>query len=63
MISENDFEKVFAKIEELVNDKPVAPYEEGIEITMKSSTQADTKDTGAGTSFDVSDFDKILARH
>ena len=63
MISENDLEKVFAKIEELVNDKPVAPYEEGIEITMKSSTQADTKDTGAGTSFDVSDFDKILARH
>lgn len=63
MISENDFEKVFAKIEELVNDKPVAPYEEGNEITMKSSTQADTKDTGAGTFFDVSVFDEIIDRH
>lgn len=63
MISENDFEKVFAEIEKLVNDKPPTPYEEGIEITMKASTQASTKDTGAGTAFDVSDFDNIFARH
>lgn len=63
MISENDFEKVFAKIEELVNGKLVPYYEEEVEITMKASTQMDTKDTGAGTFFDPSYFDKIIEKY
>lgn len=63
MNSENDFEKVFAEIEEIVNGKPVASYEEGVEITPKASNQENTKDTSAGTSFDISEFDKIIAQH
>lgn len=63
MISENDFAEVFAEIETIVNGKPDVPMEEGIEITQKASTQANTKDTGAGTAFDISDFEEILARH
>lgn len=60
MVSENDFEKVFTEIENIVNGKPFNPYEEGIEITGKVSIQADTKDTSAGTSFDPSELDFIL---
>lgn len=63
MINENDFEKVFTEIGNLVNDKPFNPFEEGIEITRKASTQESTKDTSAGTSFDISDFDNLIAKH
>lgn len=63
MINENDFKTVFAEIENLVNNTAPTPPEEGIKITEKVSTQADTKDTGAGTAFDLSDFDSIIAKH
>lgn len=63
MIDEDDFEKVFTEIEALVNDKTGSPIEEGIEITRKASTQENTRDTGAGTAFDISDFDSIFAKH
>lgn len=63
MINEHDFVEVFAEIEKIVSEKPPTPIEEGIDLTKKASMQASTKDTGAGTSFDVSDFDDILARH
>lgn len=63
MNSESDFEKVFTEIEQLVNDKPPAPYEEGVEITKKASSQESTKDTSAGTSFDISEFDYIIDQH
>ncbi len=63
MINENDFEKVFTEIEEIVNDKPYNPYEEGIEMTKKASLQESTKDTSAGTSFSIHDFDSIFKRH
>lgn len=63
MIRENDFEKVFAQIEQLVNDKPVNPVEEGIELARKASVQTDTKDTSVGTSLDLSDLYSILDRH
>ena len=60
MFNENDFEEVFKEIGKLVNDKPSTPIEEGIEITKMASTQENTKDTGTGTAFDISDFDDIL---
>lgn len=63
MINENDFESVFAEIETLVNETAPTPYEEGLEITEKASIQASTIDTGAGTAFDISDFDSIIAKH
>ena len=63
IINENDFEEVFREIGKLVNDKPLTPFEEGIEITKKASVQANTKDTSIGTSFDPSDFDPIFAKH
>lgn len=63
MIEENDFKEVFSEIEKLVNDKPDITVEEGIEISKKASTQENTRDTGAGTSFDISDFDNIFGRH
>lgn len=63
MLNENDFEKVFMEIGKLINGKPSAPIEEGIEMTKKASTQESTKDTSVGTSFDPSDFDSIFARH
>lgn len=63
MVSENDFLEVFAEIEKIVSEKPPTPIEEGVDLTKKASTQESTKDTGAGTAFDISDFDDILARH
>lgn len=63
MINENDFEEVFKEIGRIVDAKPVIHIEEGIEITKKASLQESTKDTSAGTSFNPSDFDSILARH
>lgn len=64
MISERDFEQVFAKIEELVNDKPDLTVEEGLVQTKMASTMADTTDTGTGTAFDPDDlFGAIIAKH
>lgn len=63
MIDENDFEEVFRKIGQIVGDKPSMSIEEGIEITKKASTQESTRDTSAGTSFNLSDFDNILKKH
>lgn len=63
MNSENDFETVFMEIGKIVNDKPSTPYEEGIEITRKASTQESTKDTGLGTSLGMSCFDDIIAKN
>lgn len=63
MINENDFEEVFREIGKLVNDTPITPIEEGIKITKMVSTQENTKDTSTGTSFDISDFDNIFAKH
>lgn len=63
MITEGDFKKVFSEIEKIVDDKPPNPIEEGIEITKMVSTQTNTKDTGVGTAFNISDFDEILKIH
>lgn len=63
MINENDFEEVFIEIGRIVNDKPLTPYEEGIEITKKASIQEKTKDTSVGTTFDVSVFDSMINAH
>lgn len=53
IMSENDFSKVFAEIEKIVNDTPDTPYEEGVKMTEKASEQATTMDTGVGTSCDA----------
>lgn len=64
MVSERDFEKVFAEIEEIVNDKPDLTIEEGQEQTKMASTMSDTTNTGTGTSFDPSEFfSEIIAKH
>lgn len=64
MIDAEDFESVFSKIEELVNDKPSSPVEEDVVKTKMASTKEETKDTGSGTSFKVEDvIDEILKRH
>lgn len=64
MIGEGDFIKVFEEIEEIVNDKPDNPFEEGIEHTKKASVLASTVDTGSGTTFDPGVFfSDIIARH
>lgn len=53
IMNENDFSKVFAEIEKIVNDTPDTPYEEGVKMTEKASEQATTMDTGVGTSCDA----------
>lgn len=67
MLDEKDFEKVFLKIGELVDNKPTLPPEENVVFTKKASDQAETRDTGAGTAFDEAqlerDFAKILNSH
>lgn len=63
MINENDFEKVFSEIEELVNETPDEPYEQGLLITKKSSTQKSTKDTGSGTAYDPSYIAALIDGH
>lgn len=63
MINENDFEKVFAEIEELINDTPDNPYEQGVTITPKASMQEKTKSTSSGTYFDTHYIDKLISRH
>ncbi len=63
MVSENDFEKVFAEIEQIVNDKPLDSYEEGLKFTTKASTQANTKDTGLGTTVNIDELDEMIAKH
>ncbi len=63
MVSENDFEKVFAEIEKIVNDKPFDSFEEGLKFTAKASTQASTKDTGSGTTVNIDELDEIITKH
>lgn len=64
MVSEGDFEQVFAQIEELVNEKQGQSFEEGLEQTRKASNKTDTADTGSGTAFDPSEFfSDIIAKH
>lgn len=63
MLSEDDFIKVFEEIGGIVNDKPSTPFEEGIEITKKISTQENTRDTSIGASLDKNCFDDILNKH
>lgn len=63
MVSENDFEKVFEEIEQIVNDKPLDSYEERLELTTKASTQANTKDTSQGTSVNIDELDEMIAKH
>lgn len=63
MVDENDFIKVFAEIEKIVNNTPDAPLEEGIKITEKASTQVNTKNTGIGTAVTMSELEAIIDRH
>lgn len=63
MVNENDFEKVFAEIEQIINDKPIDNYEEGLKLTTKASTQESTKDTGQGTTIDIGDLVKMIDKH
>lgn len=63
MVNEGDFEEVFTEIGEIVNEKPPAAFEEGVEITKKASVQENTKDTSVGATFVPSDLEFVLARH
>lgn len=66
ILSESDFAKVFAEIEKIVNDIPDTPYEEGEKMTEKASEQANTKDTGVGTTYDArtiyEEFEKMIRK-
>lgn len=62
MVNENDFEQVFSEIENIVNNKS-NPYEEGVEISKKASTQEDTRDTSTGTNFDITEMENIINEH
>lgn len=67
IIDAKDFENVFSKIEELVNEKPDLAVEEGVEKTKMASSRKETKDTGTGAYFDAATFndimEKIIDRH
>lgn len=64
MVTEKDFEQVFANIEEIVNTKSGMSFEEDTVQTQKASTQAETSDTGSGTAFDPSEFfSAVIAKH
>lgn len=63
MITEKDFMKVFAELEKIADDKPDITVEEGERITKKISAELDTKDTGAGTFFELNEIYEILDRH
>lgn len=63
MINESDFIKVFGEIERIVCDKPSSTAEEKINMTKMASKLKDTKDTGSGTSFILSDLAKIVEEH
>lgn len=63
IVNENDFEKVFAEIEQIVSYKPIDSHEEWVDFTTKASTQESTKDTGQGTSVDVGDLIKMIDKH
>lgn len=59
MIDEGDFEKVFEEIAEIVNDRPDTSWEEETDRTKKASLENDTKDTGMGRAFEISDMKYI----
>ena len=63
MINENDFETVFSEIENIVNATPSNLIDDGVKLTKKASIEESTKDTGAGTSFDLSEFDSMIKNH
>lgn len=63
MINENDFETVFSEIENIVSSTPKNIIDDGVKLTKKASIEESTKDTGAGTSFDLSEFDSMIRDH
>lgn len=63
MINENDFETIFSEIENIVNATPSNLIDDGVKLTKKASFEERTKDTGLGTSFDLSDFDPIINKN
>lgn len=63
MINENDFVDVFSEIENIVNANSSNLMDDGTLHTKKASTEESTKDTGAGQSFDFSEFDSMINSH
>lgn len=63
MINENDFETIFSEIENIVNSNSSNLIDDGIENTKKASMVESTKDTGLGTSVDLSEFDIMINSH
>lgn len=64
MLKENDFEKVFAQIQEIVSNKKGESWEELEDITEMASNNGNTMDTGFGSAFDADEFlSKIFDRH
>lgn len=63
MINENDFEKIFKEIEKIFEKKDSHPVEEGMKKTNKSSIEEETKDTGTGMSFVLSDLERMIDNH
>lgn len=63
MINENDFVDVFSEIENIVNANSSNLMDDGTLHTKKASSEENTKDTGAGQSFDFSEFDSMINSH
>lgn len=63
MINENDFVDVFSEIENIVNANSSNLMDDGTLHTKKASSEESTKDTGAGQSFDFSEFDSMINSH
>lgn len=63
MINENDFVDVFSEIENIVNANSSNLIDDGTLHTKKASIEESTKDTGAGQSFDFSEFDSMINSH
>lgn len=63
MINENDFVDVFSEIENIVNANSSNLMDDGTLHTKKASIEESTKDTGAGQSFDFSEFDSMINSH
>ena len=63
MINENDFVDVFSEIENIVNANSSNLMDDGTAHTKKASSEESTKDTGAGQSFDYSEFDSMINSH